>query len=165
MALTAILMSTTDDPLVVSKTTTTIATVTAKPADNCSIGSPRLILHYTGSLQAVNYMYISDFGRYYFVEPPVVIPGGEILISGSVDVLKTYDAALRACPATVIRSESVGAPTMIPDNKLPINPNKKELLTAVKAFSPSGSNCYLVRVRESAIKYVEPSRKEVIENG
>lgn len=165
MALTVTLMTTTDDPLVVTKTTTTIATVTGKPYENCSIGSPRIIINYAATLQAVNYMYIADFGRYYFVEPPVVIPGGEILISGSVDVLKTYDAALRACPATVIRSESIGAPTMIPDNKLPINPNKKELLTAVKAFTPSGSNCYLVRVRESAIKYVEPSRKEVIENG
>lgn len=137
MALTAVLMSTTDDPLVVSKTTTTIATVTAKPADNCSIGSPRLILHYTGSLQAVNYMYIPDFGRYYFVEPPVVIPGGEILIAGSVDVLKTYDAALRSCPATVIRSESVGAPTMIPDNKLPIIPNKH---TATSIVLPNTIN-------------------------
>lgn len=165
MALTVTLMSTTDDPLVVTKTTTTIATVTAKPYDNCSIGSPRIIINYAATLQAVNYMYIADFGRYYFVEPPVVIPGGEILISGNVDVLTSFDAAIRSCPATVIRSESIGAPTMIPDNKLPINPNKKELLTAVKAFTPSGSNCYLVRVRESAIKYVEPSRKEVIENG
>ncbi len=165
MALTVTLMSTTDDPLVVTKTTTTIATVTGKPYENCSIGSPRVIINYAATLQAVNYMYIADFGRYYFVEPPVVIPGGEILISGNVDVLMSFDAAIRSCPATVIRSESVGAPTMIPDNKLPINPNKKELLTAVKAFTPTGSNCYLVRVRESAIKYVEPSRKEVIENG
>lgn len=165
MALTVTLMTTTDDPLVVTKTTSTVATVTAKPYDNCSIGSPRIIINHSASLEAVNYMYIADWGRYYFVEPPVVIPGGEILISGNVDVLMSFDAAIRSCPATVIRSESVGAPTMIPDSKLPINPNKKELLTAVKAFTPSGSNCYLVRVRESAIKYVESSRKEVIENG
>lgn len=165
MALTVTLMTTTDDPLVVTKTTSTVATVTAKPYENCSIGSPRIIINHAASLEAVNYMYISDWGRYYFVEPPVVIPGGEILISGNVDVLTSFDAAIRSCPATVIRSESIGAPTMIPDSKLPINPNKKELLTAVKAFTPSGSNCYLVRVRESAVKYEEPSRKEVIENG
>lgn len=163
MSLTVDILSTTDDPRVVSKTTTTIASVTAKPTDACSVLYPVLLLQYSGSLAAANYMYISAWGRYYYIDRIKLLPGNQIEIAGSVDVLKTYDTEIRSCTATVIRSESIGAPTMIPDNKLPINPNKKELLTAKFDFAiASGSSSdrrYFVKVRESSVAYTQPNEQ------
>lgn len=126
-----VLLSTADDPRVVSKQVTAIASATAKPSENCSIINPRLILNYTGSLTNVNYMYIADFARYYFVDSIILSTGSQIVISGSIDVLKSFDTQIRSCSAAVIRSESVGKPTIIPDSKLPIEPNKYDITSIV----------------------------------
>lgn len=131
MSLTVSLLSTSDDPRVVSKTTTAIAAVTAKPTEDCSVLYPRLILHYAGALVGVNYMYISDFGRYYFIDNIKILPGNQIEIAGSVDVLKTYDSAIRNCDATIVRSESIGKPTLFPDSKLPILPSQYSVTSIV----------------------------------
>lgn len=154
------LLSTTDDTRQLGKTFTTIASsVSVKPTERCSILYPRLILNYSSSYAAATHIYIPDFSRYYYIKDTILRTGSEIEVACQVDVLATYSLQIRDCDVAVIRSESIGSPTMLPDNKLPVNPNKKELLTAVKNFTPSGSNCYLVRVKESMIKYVEPSKK------
>ena len=155
------LLSTTNDTRQLGKTFTTIAAgISVKPTENCSILYPRLILNYSSSYAAATHIYIPDFGRYYYIKDTILRTGSEIEIACQVDVLATYSTAIKQCSVAVVRSESIGAPTMLPDNKLPVNPNKKELLTAVSTFHPSGANCYLVRVKESMIKYVEPSREE-----
>jgi len=147
----------TDDPRVVNKTLTSGVSVTATPMESCSIYTPRLILAYVSTLVDVNYMYISDFGRYYFITDISVNPGGQIEIMGSVDVLKSFSAGIKAAKATIVRSESIGAPTMIPDDRLPINPTKKDLLTAVNNFTTKQGNMYLVRVKESSYKSQIPT--------
>lgn len=157
--MTVTLYNCTDDPRVVNKTLTSGTSVTATPMESCSIYTPRLILAYNSTLVNVNYMYISDFGRYYFITDISVNPGGQIEITGSVDVLKSFSAGIKAAKATIVRSESIGAPTMIPDSKLPINPVKKELLTAVKNFKTKQGNMYLVRLRDSTYTYVEPEEE------
>lgn len=150
--MTVNLMTTTDDPRVVTKTTSLVVSLEAKPTENCRVLNPRLILNYRGSLINVNYMQIPDFGAYYYIDSIVVLPGGEIEISGTIDVLKTYDAYIRNCSATVIRSESIGKPTSIPDSKLPIIPNKF-LATSIKIentvnmVTPLLSNNYVLIVR------------------
>lgn len=159
MSISVRLLSSGDDPRVLNKTFTTIATVTAQPTENCSLITPTITLAYSSSLIGVTHFYVVEWQKYFFLTSLSVSPGSKIIISGSVDFLTTYKDDIRQCIATVVRSESIGSPTMIPDSKLPIDPNKKELLTAVKTFHPSGSNCYLVRVKESAIKYVQPSKE------
>lgn len=164
MSLSVTLLSTSDDPRVVTKSTTTIAAVTAKPTQDCSVLNPRLILHYTGSLVDVNYLYISDFDKYYYIDQIKLLPGNQIELAASIDVLKTYDAEIRGCMATVVRSESVGAPTMIPDNKLPINPNKKELKTAVYQFKGSAAADvhtprYFMKIKYSPTAYIPNSER------
>lgn len=150
--MTVDLLSTSDDPRTLDKTTTAIASLTAKPTENCSILSPRLIINYTAAASAANYMYIQDFGRYYFIDNITVSTGSELILSGSVDVLKTYSSEIKACEATVIRSESIGKPTIYPDSKLPIVPNKYDITSIVLPSSipqPSlvSNTCFLLIVR------------------
>lgn len=97
----------TQDKKVVNKTLTsanTIASVTASFKGDCTITDPVIELDYdTGYLQA-NYMYISDFGRYYFIEQTVVSEQ-RIIYSCHVDVLKSFTGDIRNMTALVSRSE------------------------------------------------------------
>ncbi len=136
------LLSTNDDPRVLSKSTTMIAEISAKPTENCSIINPKLILNYSAALAAANYMYIPDFQRYYFIDSLVLSPGSQLILSGTVDVLMTYDAQIRQCSASVVRSESIGKPTIFPDSKLPIEPGKFDVTSIVLPNSLNTVNVF-----------------------
>ena len=73
--------------------------------DNCSILKPVIAIRTTDSIIGFNYMYISDLGRYYFIDDIVSLHDGLWQISGHVDVLETYATAIKANQA-VIRRQS-----------------------------------------------------------
>lgn len=54
----------------------------------------------------VNYMYIPEFGRYYFITNIVGAAGGRVEVHGHVDVLFTYDSSIRECPVIAARSSN-----------------------------------------------------------
>ena len=92
-------------------------------------------------------MQIPDLGRYYYISDMILNTGHNIDIIGSVDVLKSYDAQIRAITATIIRSESVGAPTPIPDSQLPIDPNREDIVSILfdrdpLSIDPLNGNCW-----------------------
>lgn len=130
MSLTVAILRTSADPRVLDKEVETIATRDCRPTEGCTLLNPRIILSWTQDISMANYMYISQWGRFYFIENVTIQPGNMCIITGSVDVLKTYAAAIRRCTATVVRSESVGAPTMYPDDKLPIIPGRKSITSS-----------------------------------
>lgn len=103
------------------------SSVTISPTSSLDSMNPTIIIEYNESWIPANYAYISLFGAYYFLEKPKVIPGKRISFQGKIDVLMTYSSYLESVPATVIRSESIGKPTPVPDNQLPINPQRYEL--------------------------------------
>ena len=130
--MTVTLYQTSDGRRVVTKTLRAIASnVTIVPKEQLDILTPRIRLAWNTSYLAANYMYISDLGRYYFISDMLLNTGHNIDIIGNVDVLKTYDAQIRALQATIIRSESIGAPTMYPDEKLPIIPGRKTITSSI----------------------------------
>lgn len=55
-------------------------------------------------LTSVNYMYIPEFGRYYFITNIVGVAGGKKEVYGHVDVLYTYDTYIRNCRVIAERS-------------------------------------------------------------
>lgn len=57
--------------------------------------------------------------------------GKKIVISCSVDVLETYKLSIKNCVGCITRNEGIGAPTYVPDDKLPLDPNQKELKTVL----------------------------------
>lgn len=130
--MTVTLYQTSDDRRVVTKTLTAIASnVTIVPKEQLDILTPRIRLAWNTNYLAANYMYISDLGRYYFISDMLLNTGHNIDIIGNVDVLMTYDAEIRTLQATIIRSESIGAPTMYPDEKLPIVPGRKVITSSL----------------------------------
>lgn len=58
-------------------------------------------------LTNINYMYIPEFGRKYFITNIVGEAGNRVSLYGHVDVLSTYDSAIRNCPFIGGRSTSL----------------------------------------------------------
>lgn len=137
-----------DDRRVVSKTLQVIsANISIVPKERFDLLKPMIRLAWNSAYLGANYMYISDLSRYYYIEDMILSPGHYIDIIGSVDVLKSYDAQIRAITATIIRSESVGTPTPIPDSQLPIDPNREDIVSILfdrdpLSVDPLNGNCW-----------------------
>lgn len=59
-----------------------------------------------GNLSAYNYMYIPEFGRYYFISEPVCEYNKMWRIRGKCDVLYTYGAEIRQNRAIIDRTSA-----------------------------------------------------------
>lgn len=115
-----------DDVKTVNKTLTEEKTLTVSITGNCSVISPNLKIATYDNLTSYNYLYISEWNRYYFIKDIVVDVGGKVYLQCAIDVLYTYRIYFGDVVACVMRSESIGKPTEIIDTALPINPNRKE---------------------------------------
>lgn len=122
-----------DDPKKLDKTMNSIgsgeATLQAtvnNTDDTISLLSPGFILASNTSYYSATHVKAASMGnRYYFINNITLLTGGKMLIHTSVDVLKTYHEYIKLCKGTIVRSESVGAPTMVADSKLPVYTNRR----------------------------------------
>lgn len=76
---------------------------------DCSMIRPVVEVELDSIPAAANYMYITEFGRYYFIGDPVCIRTGLWQIPGTVDPLTSFATQLRACSGIVNRAESASA--------------------------------------------------------
>jgi hypothetical protein len=131
------LYSTGDNPKTVTKTLTAISSVTARLVHPCNILRPELILSGDSSVNAINanYVYIPDFGRYYFIKDHTTDTAVRIILSCDVDPLMSWAAGIRASKQLVTRSESVGKPTEITDNQYPLSKRKNMFVIAFEGGS------------------------------
>ncbi len=124
--ITAYLYNCADDPRTVNKTLSVARTVEMIMLETSSILTPRLRITWTDSLTGYNYMYIPAFNRYYFITDISAEPAGQGIINATVDVLMSYAAAIKQCPAVVVRysrREQRGSAksTYMNDSQLPIS--------------------------------------------
>ena len=75
--------------------------------ENTSILNPKIIIATSDNITGYNYMYISDFGRYYFIDDIVSLNDGRWMISAHVDVLSTYETAIKSNSAVIKRQENM----------------------------------------------------------
>lgn len=125
--MTITLYNTADDKKKVGKTLTAVQTVeNVKPIEPCDMLNPSFILD-GGAVNAINsnYCHVSIFGRYYFITDHVLLNGARIMIKCKHDPLQNFATALKNSNQLVTRSESIGKPTYIKDDYLPLRPNKE----------------------------------------
>lgn len=121
--MTVTLYKCSDDPRTLSKNLTDEKSKTECTIyGDCSILAPTILLRYDATIIHHNYMYIADWGRYYFIDNITVSNGKQMVISGSVDVLQTYKESIKTCKGNCIRNEGIGRPTDVPDHEFPIKP-------------------------------------------
>lgn len=134
------LYTNTDDKRVIDKTLTQLYTANASIITPSSVMTPQLRVAWMTGLPTANYMYIPAFNRYYYITDITADTGGAAIISGKVDVLMSYSAAIKSLSAVVVRSTSstnTGSQksTWIPDPQLPMTTGR-----TVKAVILEGSD-------------------------
>lgn len=97
------------DPRVINKTMHTVYTTTATPFGDVSIMSPTLRLRQSGfELSGLNYLYIAQWARYYFIDDIRLISGDLLEITCHIDVLMTYATAILDSEGICIANENKG---------------------------------------------------------
>ena len=91
----------------VTKSITQVGTdLTGDLRQETSIVKPAIMIELDSVPANVNYMYISDWGRYYFIEDIISIRKGLWELRGTVDPLYTYATELKNCNGVTHRAES-----------------------------------------------------------
>lgn len=106
MAFDIVLMNNQQELNKITKTPTTVMTLSGTLREQTDIVDPQINVEYNGTLVNVNYMYISEFHRYYFITKIESVRTGLWRIYGHCDVLKTYSKGILGTPCVVARSES-----------------------------------------------------------
>lgn len=75
--------------------------------DDTSVLDPVIIIQTSDNIYTYNYMYISDFGRYYFINDIVSLNNNRWMIKAHVDVLETYKANILNNNAVIKRQENL----------------------------------------------------------
>lgn len=127
--------------------------VTIAPTSKVSIINPVVEIDNNSAFWVANYAYISDLGRYYYVDNITLNTAQRMIVSLTVDVLKSFSAEIKASKATVLRSASThgGKPTEYSDSKLPVFPNH-QIITSIELpevnneLDTDGNYCYLLTV-------------------
>lgn len=104
--------------------------------DDCSVENPVIVLKTSTNISGYNYMYIPDFGRYYYIGDIVSVGLNMWEVHGHVDVLMTYQNAIKSCNATFKRQENLF--NMYLDDPEFHTYNKSEIVT--KMFSGGTGN-------------------------
>ena len=138
---------------------TAIATLTgARPTDEMSIVTPVICVDNNAAVLSANYVYISDFSRYYYITNIEVKSGSQVYIHCNADDRYNWYNYYKNKSCIITRSEKIGAPTAIPDSKLPIDPNRHQLLTlkilkdGSQVFANQLSDCDFVLAAVGNIK-------------
>lgn len=127
------------NPIVLDKTLGTATDYTCTIKDNMDVINPVIELDFDASILNKNYMYIADLGRYYFIQS-IVIEGPVIVITGHVDVLKTYSTQIRNGVCTATRSNIKN--NTIPDTMVMTLPTEK--ITYRKISTPITGETYVL---------------------
>lgn len=101
----------TEDPRKVDKTYASTVSLTGTLREECSVMDPTVLVKTSAaSIAGCNYMYISEFGRYYFITDITAVSDTLSRVSGHCDVLNTYKAGIKSNTGIVKRSTSAGDP-------------------------------------------------------
>lgn len=95
---------------------------------------PAIRISATSWSASLNYMYIPDFNRYYYITEVTYENGGAVTIQGRVDPLMSYASEIKGLICNVVRQENSGI-TDIVDNQLTLTP-KKEIETLLCDATP-----------------------------
>ena len=88
------------------KSKTLITTLSGSLKNQCNILTPSIVIEYLPP-NSFNYFYIPEFSRYYFVTNITYITNSIVEITGSVDVLDSYEQAIRSNYGVIQRQENV----------------------------------------------------------
>lgn len=85
--------------------------------ENSSIMQPRLRLAYNANIHNCNYMYIPELNRCYFIDDISFNNAGEMIVTGQIDVLETYQQQIAGITCNIARYEKYDL-SLCPDTNI-----------------------------------------------
>lgn len=85
--------------------------------ENSSIMQPRLRLAYNANITGCNYMYIPALNRCYFIDNISFNNAGEMIVTGQIDVLETYQQQIAGITCNISRYENYDL-SLCPDTNI-----------------------------------------------
>lgn len=92
----------------IGKTLTNPNTITGSLRGETSTTNVQMLLNIV-NLNPYNYLYIADFGKYYFITNVISVRTGLWLITASIDVLESFKAEILSLDVILSNTESTGA--------------------------------------------------------
>lgn len=92
----------------IGKTLTNPNTITGSLRGETSISNFQMLLNIV-DLNPYNYMYIADFGKYYFITNIISVRTGLWLVTASIDVLESYKIEILSLDVILSSTENTGA--------------------------------------------------------
>ena len=89
----------------ITKRPSSVMTLTGHLREETDIVNPVINIEYDGTLTNVNYMWIPEFHRYYFITKIESVRTGLWRVYAHCDVLKTYAEGILGTPCVVARNE------------------------------------------------------------
>lgn len=135
-----------DDPRVIDKKMSSLASYSGSLKNDCSIMRPTVRI--TGSISAVagaNYMYIPDFQRYYYITDIVSVANNVFEVSGRVDVLKSNAADIKGSNGIACRS-ATNYDLFLDDGNFKLHANPKIITHSFPAGFSYSHSTYLLMV-------------------
>lgn len=123
MGITINLYETSSNRIEVNKTIELKMSTTCILKDDCSIETPVILITTPTNISKYNYMYIEDFGRYYYINI-TSIRNGLWEVSGNVDVLMSFKNDLKKCSGIISRQENSYLNGYINDNTHVVQSNE-----------------------------------------
>lgn len=88
------------------KDLTQLDKLTGELREGTSILYPTILCEYSGTAYNADYMYISEFGRYYYIKDINKTRNGLLAIEGRRDPLQSFNTAILAHKAVIMRQEN-----------------------------------------------------------
>ena len=104
------LYTTADEKNKLNKTLSNGLEIEGTLREETSVIKPSVIIE-GENLSGYNYLYIPDFGRYYFIKDISSVRKGLWRISAFVDVLMSFKIGIETCPIILANSESTAYET------------------------------------------------------
>lgn len=132
-------------PNKVYKSKTLITTLNGDVKENVNIENPSFTVPHFSGFDSVNYAYIPELARYYFVNVEVLV-GGLIKLTMKSDVISTFWGSFRYSPCIARRSSSAPDYRLV-DNRVISLPNPQIIYRRTNcALTLSNSNNYVLTV-------------------
>jgi hypothetical protein len=100
------LLNCTDDKVVVPKMYSDVMSIDCEVYEDCTIINPVIkIKNDSFDFKYINYVFIPDFGRYYFIDNYSIVDGFYLILNLSVDALNSFWNELKENKLHIVRNE------------------------------------------------------------
>lgn len=97
-----------------------------------------------------NYIFISQLNRYYFISNTEILNANTVLLTLTIDVLKTYENSILAASGTIVSRETANKYISTRENIHDIRPNFEKINFSVNEPFNENGNIIMVTIKGNA---------------